>query len=538
MSAQDGDVCAGLPVHCRIEAMRSIELKSSGGPASERRADLLPSGWKPLLGIAGLTLAAFLIHGYHPYSEDAETYLPGIEKVLRPHLFPVGAEYFQFHAHLTWFPQLIAYTARGLHMPLPWVLLFWQAASFFLFLVACWELARRTVQTPVACWAGLGLVTALFTMPVAGTALYVMDPFLNPRNIIAFAEILAVVKVIERRYLQTALLLLLGILIHPLMTAFSTSFCLLVLTMDRWPEWSAARSPIEEEQAEPVAPGFVLFAPFSGLFRAPTGAYDKVAANHRYQFLSRWTWYEMLGAVAPLLIFWWFGLIARARRLRNLELLCRATSVYGGIYFVIGLVVSIPHRLEVLALLQPMRSLRLLYILMLLVGGGLLGEYILRNRAWRWLALFLPLSAGMCWAQRALYPASAHVEWPWAQPRNPWFQAFEWVRDHTPEDAVFAIDPYYMSVPGEDANGFRAVAQRSQLADGGKDSGVVEMFPQLGDSWLSQKQAQTGIDRYGREDFLRLENQYGATWAILQTTGSAALACPYKNQVVMVCRLP
>jgi len=185
-----------------------------------------------------------------------------------------------------------------------------------------------------------------------------------------------------------------------------------------------------------------------------------------------------------------------------------------------------------------MRSLRLVYILMLLLGGGLLGEFVLRRRVWRWAALFLPLSAGMCWAQRDLYPASAHIEWPGAQPRNPWVQAFEWVRDHTPEDAVFAIDPHYMSVAGEDSNGFRAIAQRSRLADAVKDSGVVELFPQISDSWMAQVRAQTGIDHFRRADFMQLKSQFGVGWVVLRQPGSSELQCPYQNQVVMVCRLP
>lgn len=493
------------------------------------------------LGIAALTAAAFLIHGYHPYSEDAETYLPAVEKILHPSLFPIGAEYFQLHAHLTWFPQLIAYTARWLHLSLAWAILAWQAASFFLFLWASWELMRRIFPSAAACWAGITLVATLFTMPVAGTALYVMDPFLNPRNIMAFAEILAVVKVIERRYLQSVLLLLFGILINPLMTAFSTSFCLLVFTMDRWPEWRTGIRTVKErvgkEEAEPVVPA-LSFVAIQGMFSAPTEAYDQVASNHRYQFLMRWTWYELMGAVAPLLIFLGFNGIARARGLRSLELLSRALVVYGGIYFVAGLAVSMPHRLEVFALVQPMRSLRLVYILMLLFGGGLLGEYVLRHRVWRWLALFLPLSAGMCWAQRALYPSSAHIEWPGATPRNAWVQAFLWAREHTPEDAIFALDPHYMDTRGEDSNGFRAIAERSQLADGGKDSGVVEMFPQLGDTWMGQVRAQTGIDNFQAEDFARLKAQYGVSWVILRQSGHAQLDCPYQNAVVRVCRLP
>lgn len=502
----------------------------------------MKSGRKDTVGVIALAVAAFFIHGYHPFSEDAETYLPGIERVLHPHLFPIGAEYFQLHAHLTWFPQLIAGSVRLLHLPLPWVLLLWQMASFYLFLLACWELMRRVFPERRACWAGVALVAVLFTMPVAGTALYLMDPFLNPRNIIAFAQVFAVLRVVERRYVQAGLFLLFSVSIHPLMGAFAVSFCLLVVAMDLWPGWRAwlrpARAQAESEEPDLVARGVLLLTPVEGLFVHPNHAYDQVMLTHRYQVLTRWTWYEMLGAIAPLLIFWWFSSIGRARRLRNLELLSGAMAIYGAIYFVIGLVVSIPHRLEVLALLQPMRSLQLLYILMLLFGGALLGEYVLRNRAWRWAALFLPLVAGMAWAQRSLYPASAHVEWPGARPSNPWAQAFLWVRENTPEHAIFALDPYYMSIEGEDFNGFRAIAERSQLADAGKDAGVVEMFPGIADSWIAQVRAQTGIDQFKREDFERLKSQFGVSWVVLRQPSRAGLECPYQNPVVVVCRIP
>jgi hypothetical protein len=494
---------------------------------------------KEFLGLLGLTAAAFAIDGYHPFSEDAETYLPAVERLLRPHLFPIGTEYFQMHARLTQFPKLIAYTASFGHISLPWALFLWQVLSFFLFILACWKLMQRVFESPLASWAGVSLVVALSTMPVAGTALYLMDPFLNPRNIIAFAQIFAVLRIVERKYVQAVLFLLFGFSIHPLMTAFAASFCLLVAVMDQWAGVRDSVSiPLAEKEATPVAPALILFGAFDGLFKAPTGAYDLVAGNHRYQFLSRWTWYEMLGAIAPLFIFYGFSRIARARNLRVFDLLSRAMCVYAAIYFVVGLVVSLPHRLEVLALLQPMRSLQLLYVLMLLFGGGLLGEYVLRRSVWRWTALFLPLCAGMGYAQRQLYPATTHVEWPGAAPTNPWEQAFQWVRENTPEDAVFAIDPNYMGIHGEDAQGFRAIAERSQLADGGKDGGVVEMFPQIGNSWLAQVKAQTGIENFRQSDFVRLRTNFGAGWVILRFPGHNDLDCPYKNGTVMVCRLP
>ena len=106
-----------------------------------------------------------------------------------------------------------------------------------------------------------------------------------------------------------------------------------------------------------------------------------------------------------------------------------------------ALVLDLPARFESLARLQPLRSLHFLYIVMFVVMGGFLAEYVLKDRVWRWLLLLIPLSLGMFMGQRALFPASAHVEWPGRAPKNPWAQAFVWIRQDTPVNAMFALDP-------------------------------------------------------------------------------------------------
>jgi len=50
-------------------------------------------------------------------------------------------------------------------------------------------------------------------------------------------------------------------------------------------------------------------------------------------------------------------------------------------------------------------------------------------------------------------------------------QAFDWAKHNTPVDSLFALDPRYMELPGEDYHGFRALAERSVLADDLKDQG-------------------------------------------------------------------
>jgi hypothetical protein len=241
--------------------------------------------------------------------------------------------------------------------------------------------------------------------------------------------------------------------------------------------------------------------------------------------------------IGPLILFWWMARYGRRQGNKNLELVSRAMVPFVLVGLVAALVLGIPARFEALARLEPLRCLALGYMLLIVMGGGLLGQHVLQNRVWRWLVLFVPLSAGMCFAQRQLFPASAHIEWPWAQPRNRWAQAFEWIRDNTPTDALFALNPGHMAIEGEDENGFRARAERSMLADAVKDKGAASMFPPLSVKWLEQVQDQTNWEQFQREDFERLRQKYGVSWIVIEQPGKPGLECPYENLAVRVCHI-
>jgi hypothetical protein len=484
------------------------------------------SNWKTVFGLSALTAGAILVHGYHPFAEDAEIYLPGVERILHPQLFPVGQEFFLSHARLTFFPNLVAQSLRVTHLPLEMGLFLWHVASIFLLLLACWELGSVLFPGARARWCGVGLVAALLTIPVAGTALYILDQYLNPRNLAAFAAIFAVARMLEKKYVRALLWLVFAACVHPLMWVFPFSFCALFLVMERARTFD-----------ETVMPAAVLWLAIP-LAPAASAAYHEVAKHHGYFYLQHWRWYELLGIAGPLLLFRWFSRIARLRQWSSVARLSRTFVMYGLIYVAVSLAFDLPPGLETLARLQPMRSLHLLYIVMFVLMGGFLGEYLLKNQIWRWLLLFVPLCAGMFLVQRSIFPASAQVEWPGASPRNPWAQAFVWIRQNTPVDAVFALDPDYMNIAGEDEIGFRCLAQRSRLADRVKDDGVVSMFPPLAQEWWDQVQAQTPWENLRAETFMRLKSKYGATWVVLQQPGATGLDCPYQNRAVRVCEVP
>ena len=105
------------------------------------------------------------------------------------------------------------------------------------------------------------------------------------------------------------------------------------------------------------------------------------------------------------------------------------------------------------------------------------------------------------------------------------------------KDAVFALDPNYMRIAGEDQHGFRAVAERSVLADNVKDSGAVSLFPSLADDWKAQVQATTGWGHFQGADFERLSKQFGVGWVLTRNPAPPELSCPYRSGGLAVCRL-
>jgi hypothetical protein len=455
-----------------------------------------------------------------------------VEKVLNPALFPVGQEFFQSHASMTLFPNLVAFSLRLTHLSFEAGLLMWHVASIFLLLLSCWRLSGILFSSARARWGSVCLIAGLLTIPVAGTALYIMDQYLNPRNLAAFAAVFAVARILERKYLRALAWILFAAAVHPLMWVFPFSFLLLWIVLEQI-EHRFGIAALGKGAA--VTGCIVLMGiPFPPQTSA---AYHQAARMHSYFYIQDWQWFEWLGIFAPIVLLWWFGRIARARQNILLARACRAFAIYGVIYFFVALAVDLPAQLESLARIQPLRSLHLLYMFLFVCIGGLLGEYVLRDRAWRWLVLFVPMNIGMFAAQRSLFPASAHVEWPGRAPRNQWAQAFVWIRGNTPQDAIFALDPDYMHIPGEDVIGFRCLAQRSRLADSVKDGGVVSMFPPVADKWWEQVQAQTPWKNFQAADFTRLQEKYGVSWVVLHEPAVTRLDCPYRNPTVRACRL-
>ena len=509
-----------------------------------------------MLPLLMLTVLGFLAMGYHPGFEDDGVYLTAVKADLNPALYPHDSDFFRLQMQASVFDKSMAHFVRWTCIPLAWAELLWQFAALFLILWACRRIAAQIFERASAQWAAVAMVAAMFTLPVAGTALNIADQHLHPRNLATALILMAVAWIMEgrrekdRRWLAVPCLLA-ALVLHPIMAVLGMSFCVFLSLASL--QKVRARVQVAEGTAAAAIPLGWIFAPASPSWRL-------ALASKSYYSIYRWTWYEWLGALAPLFLFWLLWRVAAGREeeqellpvssltapyvgreLPARERLSRfglAVFAYGVFQLVVAVVLLAPQSLVRLEPFQPMRFLQLVYIFMALVAGGLLGQFLLKARLWRWAVFLLAFNGGMFLVQWELIDDGAHLELPGMATANPWLQAFDWIRTNSPENAYFALDPRYLAAPGEGFHGFRALAERSQLADGIKDTAVVTEVPNLAPVWHQQQVAQAGWKNFELGDFERLKAQFGVDWVLVRLPQTAGLDCRWHNGELAVCAIP
>lgn len=471
----------------------------------------------------------FAVLGYHPGLEDDGIYLAAVKADLNPALFAHNSDFFRLQVQATIFDRSMAGFVRLTHLPVAWAELFWQFVSLFVVLWACYAIARHLFAEARAQWAAVAMVSAMFTLPVSGTALFLMDQHLHPRNLATALVLLAVGRVLDDRNWQALPILALAFAFHPLMAALGISFCIFL---------AAALSETVPVRLRALRSSTAAAIPLGWVFEPANAGWRKALDTHTYYYLYKWHWYEWLGALAPLALFWLVWRVARERGEPRLARFALAVFAYGVFQQLLAVAMLTPPPLVRLTPLQPMRYLQLVYFFMALVAGGLVGKFVLKASVARWGAFLLVFNGGMLAAQCVEFNASQHIEWPGRQPANPWLQAFAWIRSNAPADAYFALDPDYLEIQGEDYHGFRALAERSQLADAVKDAAAVTQVPELGPEWERQVTAEAGWRTFEAADFERLKQEFGVDWVLVNLGQAAGLDCRWHNDLLAVCEIP
>jgi hypothetical protein len=525
-----------------VENQFASEQFRQSSPKYERRlATLL---------LSGLTIFAFAVNGYHPYAEDGGLYLAGVKRFLDPSLYPHSIAFVLEPTRLSFFAPLVAAIVRLTHLSLPLTLLAFHVASIWATLFAAWMLSTRCWPSRTARTGAVVLLACWLALPVAGTALALMDPYLTARSISTPCTVLALAAVLDatdrsltqarrrRGLILWITSVALAAAMHPLMAAYALG-ATMILACLRSPD-----SRVRIWGTAAISAASLAAAACIQLTAAPESAdYRRIALTRSYWFPAAWSWYELAGLVAPLAILAIFAWRESRppRRTPNAEITLAQMAVVAGAtaWLAAALFAHAGASTHLIARLQPLRIFHIVYLVMVLLLGARLGELLLRRHAWRWTAAMLLLGGIMFASARSAFPASRHLELPWITPRNPWVQAFLWIRDNTPRDALFALDADYINSPGEDAQCFRAIAERSSLPDYSKDGGEASIAPELTAEWKAGQQAQQRLSATTTTDAMRFAElaPLGVTWLVLDTRATTNLDCPYANTAVKVCRL-
>ncbi len=488
-----------------------------------------------------LTALAFLVLGYHPFAEDGGIYGAAIAHRLQPSLFPWDAEWVEGHTRFSVFVPATAWLLLHVHLSLAWGLLLLQGVGLFQTLLAVLVLARLCFQDLRTSWWATLLVAISAGLPVAGTALYLIDPYVTARTFSTPLLLAAAACILRRRWLWAALFWATACVMHPLMAAWGSLPLALLLA-------SCTSATPRQRRLTWIALTSAALLTLSTLSWSSPPASPlsrSLALTRGYWFLSAWHWYEWLGVVAPITLLAASAVFFRQRRswTANARALAQAACTSSTIGTIAALLFAhLGGRNFAVARLQPMRTFHFTYAVLLLILAGSLYQLLhLRPAPWRhglMCGFAVSVATAMMLSQRTLYRHSGWVEWPWTTTHNGYVQAFLWIQQHTGVRDRVALDAHYTKSPGEDAQGFRAVALRSTLPDDTKDAGIAAVVPTLEQSWLNGVRAQTALNTATDAQRIERLRAYGVQWLVLPASASTGFYCPYINASAKVCRLP
>ncbi len=497
--------------------------------------------------LAALTLFVLLIHGFHPLAEDGGLYVAGVEWKLNPSLFPHFTEFVSEHLHFSIFAAIVVAITRATRLPLLFALFIINLISIALTLIGARALLRRVTPDQSAQLAGIATLAAVWTVPIAGTSLLLMDPCVTARSFSTPLSVWAVAFALDnwrdnrRSLIGCILAIAFAAAFHPLMAGYALGLIIVL---------RAVRS-----RRKTLLLAILAFLTFAAAFilqaraSAESAALILAAQSRYYWFLSQWHWYEVFGLVGPLLV-----LLALRRHNhfglgRSGTLLCDSAILYGCFATALALAFGHEHfHAHIVARLQPLRAFLTIYLIMFLLIGTSMQQVFERASSrfsrqhytrYAMMPILLASAFIMFITQRNEFPSSPHIELPWRlqQSPNPWVRAFLWCLDNTPPGGLFALDAHYITTPGEDAQTFRAIAQRSVLPDFSKDGGEAAITPTLANEWAAGFSAQLNLDQQTTSQLHERLAPYGVDWVILRSVSPAALSCPYDNGLLKVCKL-
>ncbi len=248
-------------------------------------------------------------------------------------------------------------------------------ASIALTLTGALAILRRITRNQRAQLAGIATLAALWTVPVAGSSLLLMDPYVTARSFSTPLSLWAIAFALDdwkhntRALIGCIVCIIFAAAFHPLMAGYAVG---LIITV------RALRSPrIVLLLAAFAILTFAMCALLQAHAPADSAAEALAAHSRYYWFLAQWHWYELFGLAGPLLVLFALLRFTPARLNNSARALAIACIVYGCFATAIALVFAHEsYHAHIIGRLQPLRAFLTIYAIMLLLLGACMQQLL------------------------------------------------------------------------------------------------------------------------------------------------------------------
>lgn len=412
-----------------------------------------------------LVLCTLNSAGYRYGASDLAFYIPAALKQLDPTLFPRDSALIASQARLTMIDETIAVMSRLTGLGLPSLFATLYATTLALLLAGALLLGRLLYRTQ---WAAASFVAALtLRHAIAKSGTNTLEGYFHPRQLAFSLGLLALVALMHRRVLISAVLVLAGGLLHPT-TALWFSIWIAVATLVNDHRW---RVPIIiAAMVTATASAWMLTAgPLAGRLVKMDDAWLATLETKDYLFPLEWPVYAwMLNLIYAPAIFYVYRRRAAAGTLAPGE----RGVVWGCLALVGVFLIALPLNAARLAIVIQLQIPRVFWMLDFLAIAYLIWLIAEDARPSPRRARIVCLVIALASVTRSAY--IKFIKFPdrplaeIAVPDTDWGRVMAWARN-TPHETGWLAHPGHAVLYGTSV---RVAGQRDVFVEGIKDAAI------------------------------------------------------------------
>lgn len=513
--------------------------------------------FKDFFLISVLVILSVFIHGYYFGVIDHHHYLPYLNKLLDPGLYPNDYYFSQPHGLYSPFNYLLTGFTQLLRTNLAITHLVFYLFSLLLLYLSIYQLSRAIYKQKLIGF----LAILLFMLPKWAAQIGYMTHhfYFVSRDLSLALSLLALTGILLKRYRPSAIYLALAVFVNPSIPVPVAIFWLLSVVKFSFPRFHLfmVASPWIETLKQRGTYSFPhlwhwtgwgnlilwlsLFTPGYLVFK------QKIFAKH-YQPLLRFLFICVILFIGHSLMALFFP----SPWLIQIQLLRSLNFIF--VLAILSFATAIKHLLDFGPLWIKLISLLSLagvfwwgdhltighfLAIWLLPICLLLFKPTLTSSRHSHLTLYLALLLLLTQTLHKLVVVKPQINLPyyWHYPNtlinianfDPWLQLQQWALAHTPVEAVFLVPP--------SLEGFRSFSQRGIVGDA-KDGGVTFYSSQYATVWEAKMSALNDYNQFSLQDFNNLKRQYPFDYLVVyQKHLPLSLPVVFQNEKFLVYKI-